>query len=58
LKAKQSGIIGGIEEVSWFSKKHGLQVKIFAEDAKEIQKGIYLIHEFRDFLSHQSNIQF
>lgn len=39
LKAKQSGIIGGIEEASWFYKKHGLKVKIFAEDSKEIQKG-------------------
>lgn len=39
LKAKQSGIIGGIEEASWFYKKHGLKVKIFAEDSKETQKG-------------------
>jgi len=38
LKAKQLGIIGGVEEVSWFYKKHGLKVKIFAEDAKETQK--------------------
>jgi len=39
LKAKQSGIIGGVEEVSWFYKKHGLQVKIYLEDAEEVQKG-------------------
>jgi len=39
LKAKQSGIIGGVEEVNWFYKKRGLKVKTFAEDAKEIRKG-------------------
>jgi len=39
LKAKQSGTIGGIEEVSWFLKKHGLQVKTFVGDAEEAQKG-------------------
>lgn len=39
LKAKQSGIIGGIEEASWFYKNHGLEVKIWAQDAKETQKG-------------------
>ena len=39
LKANQSGIVGGIEEVNWFYKKHGLKVKIHAKDAKQIQKG-------------------
>ena len=39
LKAKQSGIVGGIEEVSWFYKKHGLKVKTLAEDAKAVKKG-------------------
>ena len=39
LKAKQSGIVGGIEEVCWFYKKHGLKVKIHAEDAKTVEKG-------------------
>jgi nicotinate-nucleotide pyrophosphorylase (carboxylating) len=39
LKAKQSGIIGGVEETSWFYKKHGLEVKIHAHDAEEIQRG-------------------
>ena len=39
LKAKQSGIIGGIEEVSGFYRKHGIDVKIYKEDAKEIPKG-------------------
>lgn len=38
LKAKQTGIIGGVEEVSWFYKKHGLEVKIYAQDARGIQK--------------------
>ena len=39
LKAKQSGIVGGIEEASWFYKKHGLKVKTLAEDAKTVKKG-------------------
>jgi len=39
LKAKQSGVVGGVKEVSWFYKKHGLEVKINAPDGKEIQKG-------------------
>jgi nicotinate-nucleotide pyrophosphorylase (carboxylating) len=39
LKAKQSGIVGGIEEVCWFYKKHGLKVKIHAEDAKTVETG-------------------
>jgi len=54
LKAKQSGIIGGIEEVSWFYKKHGLEVKIFAGDAKEIQKDDAILEVYgrqRDILA-------
>ena len=39
LKAKQSGIVGGIEEASWFYKNHGLKVKTLAEDAKTVKKG-------------------
>jgi nicotinate-nucleotide pyrophosphorylase (carboxylating) len=39
LKAKQSGIVGGIEEASWFYEKHGLKVKTLAEDAKTVKKG-------------------
>jgi len=39
LRAKQSGIIGGVAEASWFYKKHGLEVKIYTQDAEEIQKG-------------------
>lgn len=54
LKAKQSGIIGGIEEASWFYKKHGLEVKIWAQDAKEIQKGNTILEVYgrqRDILA-------
>jgi nicotinate-nucleotide pyrophosphorylase (carboxylating) len=39
LHAKQSGIVGGIEEATWFYKKHGLKVKTLAEDAKTVKKG-------------------
>lgn len=43
LRAKQSGIIGGVEEVSWFLKKHGLKLEIHARDATEIQKGTIIL---------------
>jgi nicotinate-nucleotide pyrophosphorylase (carboxylating) len=39
LKAKQSGIIGGIEEVSWFLRKHRLKVTVYTKDGKEILEG-------------------
>jgi len=54
LKAKQSGIIGGVEEASWFYKKHGLEVKIWAQDAKEIQKDDAILEVYgrqRDILA-------
>jgi len=54
LKAKQSGIIGGVEETSWFYKKHGLEVKIWAKDAKEIQKDDAILEVYgrqRDILA-------
>jgi nicotinate-nucleotide pyrophosphorylase (carboxylating) len=39
LKAKESGIIGGVEEVSWFLRKHSIEVKTCAKDGQEILKG-------------------
>jgi nicotinate-nucleotide pyrophosphorylase (carboxylating) len=54
LKAKQSGIIGGIEEASWFYKKHGLEVKILAKDAEKIQKNDTILEVYgkqRDILA-------
>jgi nicotinate-nucleotide pyrophosphorylase (carboxylating) len=39
LKAKQSGIVGGIEEVNWFYEKHGLKIKAHTEDANAVKKG-------------------
>jgi len=46
LKAKQSGIIGGIAEASWFFKKHGLKVKILAEDVRKIRKGTQILEVY------------
>jgi len=37
IKAKQIGIVGGVEEASCFYEKHGLKVKILAQDAEEIK---------------------
>jgi len=39
LKAKQAGIIAGVEEVSWFLRRHGLEVKICIKDGKEVLGG-------------------
>jgi nicotinate-nucleotide pyrophosphorylase (carboxylating) len=39
LKAKQSGVIGGIEEVSWFLRKHRLTVETCIEDGEEALRG-------------------
>jgi len=53
-KAKQSGIMGGVEEASWFYKKHGLEVKTHAQDASEIKKGSTVLEVYgrqRDILA-------
>ena len=39
LKTKESGIIGGIEEVSWFLRKHRLEVKVHVKDGQNVLKG-------------------
>lgn len=39
MKAKEAGIIGGIEEVSWFLRNHHLEVKICTKDSQETLKG-------------------
>jgi nicotinate-nucleotide pyrophosphorylase (carboxylating) len=39
LQAKEAGIIGGIEEVSWFLRKHQLEVKVHAKDGQNVLKG-------------------
>jgi nicotinate-nucleotide pyrophosphorylase (carboxylating) len=39
LKAKQSGVIGGIEEVNWFYRTHSLEVKVCIKDGEEVLKG-------------------
>lgn len=39
LKAKQSGVVAGIEEVSWFLRKHRLEVTVCVKDGEEILDG-------------------
>ena len=39
LKAEGSGVIGGIEEVSWFLRKHRLEVKICKKGGEEALEG-------------------
>jgi nicotinate-nucleotide pyrophosphorylase (carboxylating) len=54
LRAKQEGVIAGIEEVSWFLKKHGLKVKIRAKDADKVKKGDTILEVYgkqRDILA-------
>jgi nicotinate-nucleotide pyrophosphorylase (carboxylating) len=36
LKAKQPGVIAGIEEVNWFLRKHGLEVKVCIKDGEKV----------------------
>ena len=39
LKAKQAGVIAGIEEVSWLLRRHSLEVKVCIKDGKQILAG-------------------
>ena len=38
LNSKHTGLVGGVEEVSWFFKKHGLEVNVHVKDGEEVQK--------------------
>ena len=39
LKAKASGVIAGIEEVTWFLRKHRLTVKVYKKDGETALRG-------------------
>lgn len=39
LKAKQAGVIAGVEEVSWFLRRHSLEVKVCIKDGEEVLCG-------------------
>ena len=39
LNAKTSGVIAGIEEVSWFLRKHRLEVSVCFKDGEEVLNG-------------------
>jgi nicotinate-nucleotide pyrophosphorylase (carboxylating) len=39
LNSKQSGVIGGIEEISWFLRKHRLTVNVCIKDGEEAPEG-------------------
>jgi len=39
LNAEESGILGGIEEVSWFYRKHRLEVNVCIKDGEEALEG-------------------
>ncbi|MGD9130847.1 MAG: carboxylating nicotinate-nucleotide diphosphorylase [Candidatus Bathyarchaeota archaeon] len=39
LKAKQSGVIAGIEEVNWFLQKNSLEVVVCTKDGEEVLSG-------------------
>jgi nicotinate-nucleotide pyrophosphorylase (carboxylating) len=54
LKAKESGVMGGIEEVSYFLQKHRLKVKACTKDGEEILKGETILEVYggqRDILA-------
>ena len=39
LIIKTDGVISGLEEVSWFFRKHGLKVTLYTKDGSDVQKG-------------------
>ena len=39
IKAKQNGIISGIEEISFLYSKHGVKVKAMKKDGSQVKKG-------------------
>lgn len=39
LNAKASGVVGGIEEINWFLRKHHLKVKTYSKDGEEVSNG-------------------
>jgi len=49
IGSKESGIVAGLEEISWFYKKCGLKIKLFKKDSDSIKKGDILI-EIRGYL--------
>ena len=38
LKSKHSGVVGGVEEVSWFFRMRGLEVNVYVKYGDEVQK--------------------
>ena len=43
LKAKNEGIVAGIEEATWFLSKHGIKVKSLIQDGGKIRKGAAIL---------------
>jgi nicotinate-nucleotide pyrophosphorylase (carboxylating) len=39
LKSKHIGVVGGVEEVSWFFRTHGLEVNVHVKDGAKVRKG-------------------
>jgi nicotinate-nucleotide pyrophosphorylase (carboxylating) len=39
LIIKKDGVVSGLEEVSWFLRKHGLTVTVFVKDGSDVQRG-------------------
>lgn len=39
LKAKAAGVIGGIEEVTWFLRMHNLNIKVYKKDGANALRG-------------------
>jgi len=43
LKAKNEGIVAGVEEVTWFLNKHGIKVKAHIQDGSRINKAAAIL---------------
>ena len=52
LKAKAGGVIGGIEEVTWFLRMHNLNIKVYKKDGENALRGETIL----EIQGYQKNI--
>ncbi|MCP8305759.1 MAG: carboxylating nicotinate-nucleotide diphosphorylase [archaeon] len=43
IKSKESGVVAGLEEISWFYRKYGLEVKLLKKDGDEVRRSDVLM---------------
>ncbi|MCP8312309.1 MAG: carboxylating nicotinate-nucleotide diphosphorylase [Candidatus Methylarchaceae archaeon HK02M1] len=43
IKSKESGVVAGLEEISWFYSKFGFEMKLLKKDGDEVRRGEVLM---------------